>query len=168
MNVAPPSPTGDAGDPWLPAPPVPLDAARERERRAFVTSSILTAGGARVTDRPPCATWFLLSWLCQNYPVVLHGSNDPTIRTFQPTRPRDRSADAFSKQRAMFATSDGIWATFYAVLDHATPDLAFMKGALQFAAPAPPSGWSAMRYFFSFSLSLSLSLASGTPLRPVA
>ncbi|MEJ2668597.1 MAG: hypothetical protein P8Z81_16150, partial [Deinococcales bacterium] len=149
MNVAPPSPTGDTGDPWLPAPPVPLDAAREREMRAFVTSSILTAGGARVTDRPPCATWFLLSWLCQNYPVVLHGSNDPTIRTFQPTRPRDRSADAFSKQSAMFATSDGIWATFYAVLDHATPDLAFMKGALQFAAPAPPSGWSAMRYFFS-------------------
>lgn len=151
MKDAPPSPAGAAGDPWLPAPWLPLDAVRERDMGAFVTGSILAAGGARVPDRPPCATWLLLSWLCERYPVVLHGSNDPNIRTFEPRRPRDRSADEFSKQKAVFATSDGIWATFYAVLDRTTPALTFMNAALQFAAPGTSAGWSEMRYFFSIA-----------------
>lgn len=39
----------------------------------------------------------------------------------------------------MFATSDGIWAIFYAILDRSAPALAFMNAALQFASTARPA-----------------------------
>lgn len=91
--------------------------------------------------------WSFLTWMAQHHPVVFHGSGNPEIQVFEPRTPVDFSADDFSKQRAVFASSDAIWAIFYAVLDRDAP-IRFLNGALQFRDEA---GWGAMRYFFSIN-----------------
>ena len=78
--------------------------------------------------------------------MLLHGSGSPDITTFEPRTPIDNSPDDFSKQTAVFAASDGIWAIFYAVIDRVNFRLRMLNGALQFEVP---NGWTRMHYFFS-------------------
>ena len=92
--------------------------------------------------------WVFLVWLTENKPILLHGSANPNIVVFEPRTPDDRSPDAFSKQTAVFATSDGIWPIFYAIVDRQNFRLRMLNGAHQFWLE---QGWSKMRYFFSIT-----------------
>lgn len=136
---------------WLPRPPMnmapPTVAALEA-----AYASVLTANGGPLGPRLPTPTWAFLCWLAEEKGLLLHGSPDPDIALFEPRTPRDRSADDFSKRTAVFATSDGIWAIFYAVLDRARPGMRLLNGALQFGnGTGEPS---AMHYFFSVTRGL--------------
>ncbi len=133
-----------AADHWLRRPTVDLDDARfEAFEDTF--QQILEADGGQVPEPHP--TWAFLCWLADAKGLLLHGSPDPDIDTFEPRTPHDRSADDYSKQTAVFAAGDGIWAMFYAVLDRRTPGMRFLNGALQFADHTGRFG--PMRYFFS-------------------
>ena len=135
-------------DHWLPRPPLTLSP---RTVAAFEAAyeQVLVAGG-RAVD-PPAPTWAFLCWLADEKRVLLHGTADPGITRFEPRTPRDYSADAFSKQAAVFAAGDGIWALFYAIVKR-QPGMRFLNGALQFADPA--GELSGMHYFFSVTRSL--------------
>lgn len=97
-------------------------------------------------DTPPVPKWVFLTWLCEAKGLLLHGSGNPNIEQFEPRTPNAKDDDEFSRQRAVFAASDGIWAMFYAVLDRARFKLRMLNAALRFELPG---GLSELRYFFS-------------------
>ena len=70
--------------------------------------SLVHAGGG-VTP------WQFLSTLAQRYEIVFHGTGDPNIESFEPRKPID--FPPFRHQQAVFATTDPIWAMFYAIVD---------------------------------------------------
>jgi hypothetical protein len=73
--------------------------------------------------------------------VLLHGSADRNIRTFEP---RDQTTAAGHPTQAVFATPDAVWATYFAVTDMA-------KARSRWNACVLPeeSGLECTRYFFS-------------------
>lgn len=88
--------------------------------------------------------------------MKLHGSARPAIQAFTPRLPNDRSPDPFSKQRAVFATIDGIFAIFYAILDRGAGRFGSVDAALRFGDGN--GGWSPTHYCFS--------LPHGAPIVP--
>jgi hypothetical protein len=57
-----------------------------------------------------------LRWLVAHRPVLLHGTADPDIEVFEPNDQTDWDGRPV---RAVFATSDGIWPIFFAVVNRA-------------------------------------------------
>jgi hypothetical protein len=54
-----------------------------------------------------------LRYLSDNKQVLFHGSNNPLIQTFEP---REQTLFDGKMDKAVFATKDPIWSTFYAIL----------------------------------------------------
>ena len=117
--------------------------------RRIVDAHVVNGTGDWLPTPLPCPAWVFLTWLGEERGLMLHGSGHPAIETFTPRAPNDKSPDPFSKQRAVFATTDGIFAIFYAVLDRRTKGFSFLDAALQFADDN--GGWSPMHYYFSLS-----------------
>jgi hypothetical protein len=92
--------------------------------------------------------WVFLCWLTEEKEVFLHGSGNPNIGVFEPRAPNAKEDNDFSLQKAVFASSEGIWAMFYAILDRENSRLNFLNAAPRFKSD---TGWSEPRYFFSIS-----------------
>jgi hypothetical protein len=80
--------------------------------------------------------------------LLLHGSSNPNIQEFEPKTPSAKDDDAFSQQTAVFASSDGIWPMFYAILDRSFK-LRMLNSALRFEIG--PDTLSDVHYFFSIT-----------------
>lgn len=133
-------------DPWLRRPPCDTGGNEERFRRLVETWS----GDACATVDPRTLgvpAWAFLAWLGEQRGLLLHGSNDPDLEVCEPQVPDDRSPDPFSRRRAVYASSDAVWATFYAVLDRSVPGLRFLNAALRFEEDDGRLG--EPRYYFS-------------------
>jgi hypothetical protein len=87
-----------------------------------------------------------LCWLTEEKEVLLHGSGNPDIQLFEPRAPDAKDDNDFSQQTAVFASSEGIWPIFYAILDRENFRPRFLNGAIRFELP---EGLSDTRYFFS-------------------
>jgi hypothetical protein len=133
-------------DGWSTLPP--LDLRGHEDELARLVSS-WPRGRCTVVDPAvlPVPAWAFLAHLCDVHGLLLHGSNDHCIEVFEPRSPNDRSADAFSRRTAVFASSDAIWASFYAVLDREAPGLRFLNAALRFELGS--GRLSEPHYFFS-------------------
>lgn len=59
--------------------------------------------------------WQFLCGLAERRRIAFHGTGDPNIKSFEPREPIDFAP--FGHQKAVFATSDPIWAMFYAIVD---------------------------------------------------
>ena len=59
--------------------------------------------------------WQYLSYLCDTKELVLHGSQDLSIGEVEPRQANDKKE--FSNQRAIYASTDGIWVIYFAILD---------------------------------------------------
>jgi len=59
--------------------------------------------------------WQFLSYVCRADDLVLHGSCEPGIAELEPREADD--VRAYSAQKAIYATTDGIWAIFFAILN---------------------------------------------------
>jgi hypothetical protein len=59
--------------------------------------------------------WQFLTHAAETLELVLHGSGDPGIVEFQPRKSDD--VDAFGNRQAVYAASDGVWATYFAIAD---------------------------------------------------
>jgi hypothetical protein len=81
------------------------------------TDQVEPGGGRRIDYGLAAPRWQFLCWLAETKDVLLHGSGNADIREFEPRRPADTSE--FGGRNAVFAASDGIWATFFAVIDRA-------------------------------------------------
>jgi hypothetical protein len=88
-----------------------LSAAVERPGFAAAADALLD--GARV-DVPEPRVEFL-RWLGAHRPVVFHGSQRNDLTELSTER-RSRDATAWGNQRAVYATTDAVWAIYFATL----------------------------------------------------
>lgn len=96
--------------------------------------------------------WAYLDRLAQTSQLVFHGSGEQNITLFEPRKPKDNSPDEFSKQTAVFASGDAIWAIFYAILVRSRSGLRFLNAAFQEISES--GQLSEMHYFFSITQSI--------------
>jgi len=88
--------------------------------------------------------WRFLCALADRRRFAFHGTGDGEIDSFEPRQPIDFAP--FGDQKAVFATSDPIWAMFYAIVDRDRYEITLNNGCiLLIDPPAPP------HYFFSIS-----------------
>lgn len=100
---------------WLTRPSV---NATIEARRAFdeLLSTVLNTNGCPViqcTFQYP--KWQFLCHVADHHNIALHGSGEPDISIFEPRQTND--LNSFGNQKAVYATSDGIWAMFFAIVD---------------------------------------------------
>ena len=72
------------------------------------------AGGAEVAYEAAAPKHAFFRYLLERRPVLLHGTGDPTIDSFEPQRQTDYDNEWTN---AVFATDDPIWPIFFAVVN---------------------------------------------------
>jgi len=110
-------------DYWLPRPPLEADEGTDEAVDAFLAGDL-------DLDRLPRGVmpWQFLCALAARRQIAFHGTGDPGIERFEPREPVDFAP--FGQQRAVFATSDPIWAMFYAIVDRTGYELTLNNGCL--------------------------------------
>lgn len=97
----------------------PVVALKDAQREAFETlyrEAVAPADGREIDYALPHPKWQFLQWLVEARDIILHGSNEMEIDDFKPDR-RGFDANPHGNHRAIYATNDGIWPMFFAVLD---------------------------------------------------
>jgi hypothetical protein len=133
--------------------PVSIDAATQSAIEeclslieAASSNSILDLE-AVFDDSGDVTRWTFLCGLAEHREIAFHGTGDPGIESFEPRKPIDFAP--FGDQMAVFATSDPIWAMFYAVVDRDRYPITLANGCITLldseSRPGPP------HYFFSIS-----------------
>jgi hypothetical protein len=74
-----------------------------------------TPAGSFIDYQLNAPRWQFLSYLCQTRDLVLHGSQNQDIEEVVPRKAQDTKA--FSNQNAIYATTDGIWVIYFAIVD---------------------------------------------------
>ncbi|WP_051314885.1 hypothetical protein [Alteribacter aurantiacus] len=96
----------------IPELDLPQEAIESFDR--FYTT-LLTEGNATYSKEYPL--YQFLNYLIEHKNILVHGSNHPSIHTFEP-----KESALFNNKpiKAVFASSDGVWSLFFAVLDKKT------------------------------------------------
>jgi hypothetical protein len=94
--------------PMLPPPSVDPDA----EARFSAAADELLAGEAVTVPEPRLD---FLRWLAQSRPVVFHGSPRDDLSVLSTER-KSRDATAWGNQQAVYASTDPVWAIYFACL----------------------------------------------------
>lgn len=95
-----------------PQPPFELTSEKQA---AFESLFISTTPGDFVDYQLAYPRWQFLSYLCQTRNLVLHGSQNRAIDVVEPRKAKD--IKIFSAQEAIYATTDGIWVIYFAIID---------------------------------------------------
>ena len=101
-------------DYWMERPPL----SSGRSTRAAVDDFLRRRpfdADALLRRYPDVDRWKFLCALAERRSIAFHGTGDAAIESFEPRRPTDLAP--FGDQKAVFATSDPIWAMFYAIVD---------------------------------------------------
>jgi hypothetical protein len=140
-------------DYWQERPPLRLDDST----RAAI-EDVLALGPPRAGDevldvgpivhaRGEVTPWHFLCGLAEHREYAFHGTGDPNVESFEPREPIDFAP--FGNQKAVFATTDPIWAMFFAVVDRVRYRLTLANGCILLldadGRPGPP------HYFFSIT-----------------
>jgi hypothetical protein len=101
-------------------PPLEVNGATRAAIEDFLSLAADAGDGLLDVDpivhaRGGVTPWQFLSTLAERREIAFHGTGDPNIESFEPREPIDFAP--FGHQRAVFATTDPIWAMFYAVVD---------------------------------------------------
>jgi len=95
----------------LPSLPPPV-VGPEAEARFAAAADQLLAGETVEIARPRLD---FLRWLAENRPVVFHGSPRDDLRELSTER-RSRDTTAWGNQQAVYASTDPVWAIYFACL----------------------------------------------------
>lgn len=126
----------------------PPFAITPESRDAFEQLIESTPAGDCVDYRIPYPKWQFLSYLCDTRDLVLHGSQVAGIEIVEPRQSND--IKAFSNQRAIYATTDGIWVIYFAIIDRKRfSTLSLFNSCLR--AGVFPDQLSEPLYFFSIT-----------------
>jgi hypothetical protein len=132
-------------DYWIERPPLSVDAATESAIEEFLERTATADGVVDVTSlvrERAVSPWVFLCGLAERRRMAFHGTGDPDIELFEPRQPIDFAP--FGHQKAVFATSDPIWAMFFAVVDRTEFEITIANGCILLETAAP-------HYFFSIS-----------------
>jgi hypothetical protein len=91
-------------------PPPVVDAETEA---GFAAAADALLAGASVAVPEPRLDF--LRWLAESRPVVFHGSPRDDLRELSTER-RSRDASAWGNQQAVYASTDPVWAIYFACL----------------------------------------------------
>ncbi len=134
---------------WLLPRPL-LDLTPEKQR-SFEDLWKLSKVNKEVEYCLPYPKWQFLTYLCDTKALVLHGSQNHEIGVVEPRQASD--IRAYSNQRAIYATTDGIWVMYFAILDRLRfPNVSLFNSCLQ--ARIGPGQLSDPLYFFSITHSV--------------
>ena len=103
----------------------------EKQDRLVDVGPILQASGG-------VTAWQFLCALAERREIAFHGTGDPSIVSFEPRRSVDFAP--FGDQKAVFATTDPIWAMFYAIVDRARYELTPNNGCIPDTFVPQPAG----------------------------
>jgi len=135
---------------FLPRPPFELTAEKQADFERLYQSTSL---GGLVDYGLSYPKWQYLTYLCDTKDLVLHGSPNAEIGQVEPRQARD--VRAFSDQKAIYATTDGIWAIYFAILDRRTyPEMTLFNTCLRVRGSRGLFG--EPMYFFSITHSVLL------------
>ena len=95
----------------LPSLPPPVVDPEAEVRFAAVADELLTGEPVEI----PEPRLDFLRWLAENRPVVFHGSPRDDLRELSIER-KSRDAAAWGDQRAVYASTDPVWAIYFACL----------------------------------------------------
>jgi hypothetical protein len=98
---------------FLPEPVVDLDAAKREAFEALVREQIAPHSGAALDYTLPYPKHEFLWYLAHDHDYLLHGSQKRDLTEMIPARQTDWKGEYV---QALFATEDGIWASFFALL----------------------------------------------------
>ena len=121
-------------DYWLERPPLTLGRPTRAALEEFLSLGQPKAADG-LLDLDPIVhaegvtPWQFLSSLAERSEIAFHGTGDPSIKSFEPRKPVDFAP--FGHQRAVFATTDPIWAMFYAIVDRDRYRLTLNNGCIQ-------------------------------------
>ena len=121
-------------DYWIEGPSVRAGRATETAVDSFLQLMDANSGGrpmdvdALLRKTPRVVRSQFLRSLANRRRIAFHGTGDPRIERFEPREPVDFAP--FGQQRAVFATSDPIWAMFYAIVDRRRHRLTLNNGCL--------------------------------------
>ena len=121
-------------DYWIERPSFRAGSGTEAAVDAFLRLADANGGkrlldvGAFLREQPRVVRWQFLCNLAARRRIAFHGTGDPHIERFEPREPVDFAP--FGRQRAVFATSDPIWAMFYAIVDRRRHRLTLNNGCL--------------------------------------
>lgn len=131
---------------WLlPRPPFELTPEK---LDAFEGLWQSTNCGESIDYHLPYPKWQFLTYLCETKEFVLHGSQHSHIDIVEPRQAHDTRS--YSNQHAIYATTDGIWVIFFAIIDRKRhPGMSLFNSCLQIRISADQL--SDPLYFFSIS-----------------
>jgi len=95
--------------------PQPAFELTPEKQSAFDALFAATPPGGWVDYSLQYPKWQFLSYLCSSKNLVLHGSRNQTIDEVAPRQAVD--SRAYSAQEAIYATTDGIWVMYFAIVD---------------------------------------------------
>jgi hypothetical protein len=115
-------------------PPLSLNSSTHAAIEDFLSLAQPKAGDrlldvdAIVHARGGVTPWQFLSALAERREIAFHGTGDPNIESFEPREPIDFAP--FGHQKAVFATTDPIWAMYYAIVDRDRYRLTLNNGCI--------------------------------------
>lgn len=95
----------------FPSPSINL-SPHEKEQFELLFERLAKEDLPKLEYNLPIPKYKFLSYLAENKQLILHGSNHPSIHTFEP---RNQTLFNGKSVNAVFATKDPIWSIFYAV-----------------------------------------------------
>jgi len=128
----------------LPQPPFELAPTQWDEFDSLLAATPL---GGWIDYRLATPKWQFLSYLCQSKELVLHGSQNLAIVEVEPRQALD--VRAFSAQEAIYATTDGIWVIYFAIVDRQHFKLSLFNSCL--TVRLSPEQSLGPLYFFSIT-----------------
>lgn len=120
-------------DYWIERPPFRTERATEAAVDGFLervdaNGSMCLLDLDELLRETRVVRWQFLCSLAARRRIAFHGTGDPRIERFEPREPVDFAP--FGQQSAVFATSDPIWAMFYAIVDRTRHSLTLNNGCL--------------------------------------
>ena len=133
----------------LPAYFLPQPPTNEDETTLFdqLYKTIRAQGeGAAIHYHLAAPTWQFLCYLCNRHHLVLHGSGRADITEFEPRKANDVAE--FGDQCAVYASSDGVWAMYFAIVNRDNSVTSLINACFQIVEQ---TGKSEPYYFFSIN-----------------
>ena len=130
---------------FLPRPPLAPDAEAAAAFDALFDSAC--RAGGEIDYTLPWPRWQFICHIADTREVILHGSQNLEITTFEPRKSSD--AHPFGDRKAVFGASDGLWPIYYAILDRATHPMSLCNAAFRLGRADGSLG--TPHYFFSIS-----------------
>ena len=137
-------------DYWIERPPMSLDRPTRAAIDEFLSESAAPDGLLDVDamlEGRGVRPWTFLCGLADRRRIAFHGTGDSDIESFEPRQPIDFAP--FGDQKAVFATSDPIWAMFYAIVDRDRYRITLNNGCI--ALLDADGGPGVPHYYFSIS-----------------